>query len=187
MSKIKFLQLLCPSRHLIAAVAFDSDVNTADETKRVMVQSLERNKVNGCGTCKTRDLHFETVETNFNTIAEAGRSVVENNDIGFVEMHKKSKSHDPVHLAPSNRCSRCRKPLDAATGLNAPEPLEGSVSICFYCGNMMIFRADKALRQPEAQELADLKAELRAKQPQVLRMVEQLVLNFIAGKARREN
>lgn len=89
MAKIKFLQLLCPSRHMIAALAFDAEKNSEAETRRAMNASLARNNINGCGTCKTRDLHFETIETNFDTLAEAGRSVVENNDIAFVEMHKK--------------------------------------------------------------------------------------------------
>lgn len=62
-----------------------------------------------------------------------------------------------THRTEESVCSKCGNSLDACTGLNLenqPEP--GDVSICGYCGQVMIFGVNLTLREPTLQEQKSL-------------------------------
>jgi RNase P subunit RPR2 len=60
---------------------------------------------------------------------------------------------------PEVRCPKCQKRLSAASSIKHEEPPEaGSVTICLYCGHVMIFQEDKTLRPATQAEIEDLKS-----------------------------
>lgn len=101
-------------------------------------------------------------------------------------MKNNFKVHETVFL-PVSRCVRCRKLLDAATGLQDREPKEGDVSICAYCGQVMLFDKTKKLRAAQEAEFSEIKTELAEKQPEVLKLIEKASGFFAARRAQREN
>lgn len=62
---------------------------------------------------------------------------------------------------PLNLCLKCGAAIDAASAPGAPraEPKDGDASLCMYCGDAMIFRADGSLRPPTPAESAQLDAD----------------------------
>lgn len=76
-----------------------------------------------------------------------------------------------------DHCVNCHKELDAASGVGHKEmPEEGSVTVCYYCGHIMGFDANKKLRELTDEEMIEV-----AGHPTVL-----AVINAI-GEARKEN
>jgi hypothetical protein len=67
---------------------------------------------------------------------------------------------------PPMACLGCGKKVDAAT---LPDggvgPDEGDVTICFYCGHLMAFTADRKLRDLTSDEMHDVAGD-----PLILRM-----------------
>src|SRR5258707_1048262 len=54
---------------------------------------------------------------------------------------------DTSHRLPGSDCPSCRKPLDAATGINGDvRPAPGDVTVCLYCGHIMVFADDLTVR-----------------------------------------
>lgn len=74
------------------------------------------------------------------------------------EKMRKNKSkntiHDPVRIKGAN-CAFCSKRLDATTGLDASRPKTGDLSVCFYCGQLMVFCEGDALRAATSAETED--------------------------------
>lgn len=61
---------------------------------------------------------------------------------------------------PERECLRCHVPVNAETCINnssAPQPKEGDLTICIYCGHAMAFAEGMALREltPEEQAWCD--------------------------------
>lgn len=78
MAKIKITQLLCPLRHCILALAFNPADNSEDDAKTIINAGIEDLNLNRfCGICGSSDLQFETNATNFDTIAEATPTLLE--------------------------------------------------------------------------------------------------------------
>jgi hypothetical protein len=52
-------------------------------------------------------------------------------------------------LDTKNTCLKCGKLLDAGTSIiGSKSPKPGDASICFCCGNLMMFDSDMSLRHP---------------------------------------
>ncbi len=65
---------------------------------------------------------------------------------------------------PASVCPVCGKANNAASnGQDRPKP--NDVSICWYCGHLMIFADDLKLRQPTVAEVAEL-----SRHPTVMQM-----------------
>lgn len=101
-------------------------------------------------------------------------------------MKEKFKIHDTVFTPPS-RCVRCRAKLNATTGIEVQKPSEGDISICFYCGQIMLFTADLKLRGAEPEELAEIMLDLQTDRPDVYKMLQITSRYFEIQKAAREN
>lgn len=59
----------------------------------------------------------------------------------------------------ASKCPVCREVLDGATDFfkaHVPEP--GAVSVCGYCGQLLIFAEDLTVRIPTALELREIQA-----------------------------
>lgn len=83
-------------------------------------------------------------------------------------------------LALQHTCPHCGRRNDAATGINAPIPTPGAVSICFYCSGVALFYngpLGMATRLPSPQE-----QDAIATDPQV----QQVLRALAAGRARGE-
>jgi len=54
-------------------------------------------------------------------------------------------------------CPYCQNKLSAATGLRETDqaPDEGALTVCLYCGELLIFNADLTLRKPTQEELIE--------------------------------
>jgi hypothetical protein len=63
---------------------------------------------------------------------------------------------------PATMCAACGERLDGATSTFHPGlPSEGDVSVCAYCHNIAVYRADQTLRPMTAREWAALPAYVR--------------------------
>lgn len=71
MAKINLIQLLCPKRHCITALAFDPAIQTAEAAEAAIKSFVEAAFNPWCGICGSKDLQYETGETKFDTVAEA--------------------------------------------------------------------------------------------------------------------
>lgn len=65
---------------------------------------------------------------------------------------------DDTTRTPLTICWHCDRPLDAATPIDAgdPVPEPGAVSLCLYCGAVGVFADDMRLRPPTEPELDEL-------------------------------
>lgn len=73
---IHIIQCLCPHRHCIMAIAYDSEtIAPADAMLGLMVtveSAVEVKEINPwCHICQSRDWHYEDAPTRFKTIDEA--------------------------------------------------------------------------------------------------------------------
>jgi len=66
---------------------------------------------------------------------------------------------------PPTMCPSCGRRLDGATDIefNGDVPSEGDVSVCSYCQNISVFRADQTLRPMTAREWVAMPAADRRK------------------------
>lgn len=63
---------------------------------------------------------------------------------------------------PPTMCAACGERLDGATSTFRPGlPSEGDISVCCYCQNIAVFRADQTLRPMTAREWAALPQPMR--------------------------
>ena len=62
---------------------------------------------------------------------------------------------------PETKCPACGKAIECASHPAARVPIPGDVSICFQCGNIMLFAADMTLRKPTARERGALASDER--------------------------
>src|SRR6185295_20263934 len=73
---IHLIQLLCPDRHCILAVAYDDQLTTYAKTQKTFSETvaslLERRALNSfCGLCRSTEWHYEDGKTSFNSMAQA--------------------------------------------------------------------------------------------------------------------
>jgi len=81
----------------------------------------------------------------------------------------------------SNTCSHCGTILDSVTAVNDSEkslPQEGSLSICFTCGNLAVFNPDHSLRDISITE----KLELMRDDPVTWKMIALTKLHIQMSK-----
>jgi hypothetical protein len=64
---------------------------------------------------------------------------------------------ESIELPPSN-CIGCGKLVDAATpvDIKTVTPAPGDITICFYCGHIMVYADDLSLRNPTDVEMFEL-------------------------------
>jgi len=64
------------------------------------------------------------------------------------------------HRVREQRCPSCATPLDGATSVgHGHRPNAGDVTVCIYCGAILIFTARGGLRPPTPDERAELAAD----------------------------
>jgi hypothetical protein len=69
-------QYLCPQRHALVAVAYESPGQTPQEIEAYILAELPKQGVNPwCGICGRHDLHFEHGATSFQTMEAARPSL----------------------------------------------------------------------------------------------------------------
>lgn len=56
---------------IIGAIGFDPDATTEQQAKELLKTGLAAIADPWCGICKSRELHFETAPTRFETMTEA--------------------------------------------------------------------------------------------------------------------
>jgi hypothetical protein len=73
---------------------------------------------------------------------------------------------------PPMRCLNpgCRKMLDAATALATGGIKPGDVSLCIYCGHLMVLGDNHRLREPTTAEMHDMAGDPRILQAQAARL-----------------
>lgn len=70
---VHIVQLLCPARHCIIALAYEEEQSDLEQCKVSMVTIMWRMKIaHHCGICGSGDLKFEERRTPFPTMAAAG-------------------------------------------------------------------------------------------------------------------
>lgn len=58
---------------------------------------------------------------------------------------------------PGNVCPACKHPMDAATSTDRPaKPKPDDVSVCFECGQVLLFNEDLTSRIPSQKEMIEL-------------------------------
>jgi hypothetical protein len=65
----------------------------------------------------------------------------------------------PIKLTDCN-CPRCKSPIDAVSSVEkgvTPQP--GHLSVCAFCGEMLIFNDDLSVRSMAPEEFAQMEAE----------------------------
>lgn len=61
---------------------------------------------------------------------------------------------------PDTDCPYCGRLINAATGVDVgTTPSPGAVSICFYCGEILVFTDTLSYRKPTPEELIDITTE----------------------------
>ena len=61
-----------------------------------------------------------------------------------------------------HHCPSCDMPLDAATGVSSDKgPRPDDVTVCLYCGAVMVFTADLSYREPTDKERAEFDCDPR--------------------------
>jgi hypothetical protein len=75
--KVRIIQLLCPERHCVLALAYESSTGEADPEKSLLMEAewkklVENRQMNPwCGGCRSRALALEDSPTIFTTLEEA--------------------------------------------------------------------------------------------------------------------
>lgn len=63
----------------------------------------------------------------------------------------------PHYGIPKNACLHCGRALDGAICMNAEKvPISGDITVCFYCGEIMVFAEDLHLRKPTDAEIIEI-------------------------------
>jgi hypothetical protein len=63
---------------------------------------------------------------------------------------------------PPSACLHCGKINDAALGVDHDaSPSPGDVTVCFYCGHIMVFGDDLLMRNPTDAEIHDIAGDPR--------------------------
>lgn len=58
---------------------------------------------------------------------------------------------------PKQACTACGKQLDAVSHVKGDAiPDEGDISLCLYCGHIMVFGQDLILREPTTAECSEI-------------------------------
>jgi hypothetical protein len=72
-SKIRIIQHLCPSRHCITALAYESPTGEIDpqQVNRLKAMEQENQIDQWCGLCGSRELVYEDMPTIFKTMEES--------------------------------------------------------------------------------------------------------------------
>lgn len=89
----------------------------------------------------------------------------------------------PSKPVPFSRCIRCKTAIDAATGIGKRQPSPGDVSICAYCGQVMLFSDDLTLVSAP-QEVRD---QIKTEMPDTWNIIETASRFYISRRAAREN
>jgi len=61
-----------------------------------------------------------------------------------------------MYRVPHSSCLACGHKLDTATDPSGAMPKKGDVSICLYCGHLMVFKSNGKLRNPTGDEIVEL-------------------------------
>lgn len=71
--KVRIVQLLCPQRHCITALAYETETGAEDPAKTELLRSTlrELNLDPWCGICRADNLVYEDRPTRFETMTEA--------------------------------------------------------------------------------------------------------------------
>ena len=82
--KVRIVQLLCPQRHCVMALPYQTDNGAeipekTDELKKTFAELVQRFLNPWCGLCQSRNLHTEDQPTIFRTMDEA-RSFLEQSE-----------------------------------------------------------------------------------------------------------
>lgn len=90
-SKVHIVQLLCPSRHCIVAVAYnsngtDSEKAAAEDIIKVAIKEIGANP--WCGICGATELRFEDRQSEFGTMEEAMPSLAIAQALNLDTMHR---------------------------------------------------------------------------------------------------
>ena len=89
--------------------------------------------------------------------------VYDNGDIEFIKAQ--DDSEDAVS---ESRCPNCGYKLDPTIkGFGEHTPVAGDASICFNCGDIMVFNAYMSLRKPTPQENLDIGMDVRVIEAQI--------------------
>ena len=75
---VHVLQVLCPRRHCLFALAYEEEKQTAAEARRIAEEAFAAGVLNRwCGICQSRDIRFEIGKTRFANMAEATPALAE--------------------------------------------------------------------------------------------------------------
>ena len=73
--KVRIVQLLCPNRHCVVAIAYESpDGSEIPKYGQELIEAIQSQRFGihpWCGICQSRTLHPEDRPTNFQTLEEA--------------------------------------------------------------------------------------------------------------------
>jgi hypothetical protein len=69
------------------------------------------------------------------------------------DIHRNNGLEEAVTLTRPQAC-KCGRILNAHAGNAIPEA--GDISVCYYCGRIMIYNEDLSLREPTEVELSEL-------------------------------
>jgi DNA-directed RNA polymerase subunit RPC12/RpoP len=61
-----------------------------------------------------------------------------------------------AYRTPGSDCLNCGKLMTGATGAGGRTPKADDVAMCLYCGHVMIYGDDLALREPTDAEMIDI-------------------------------
>lgn len=72
---------------------------------------------------------------------------------------------------PGTDCPSCQQRLDAATGIGGRRrPKPGNVTLCFYCGHILVFDEGLLLREPTGEEMHEIAGNKVLLRAQALRL-----------------
>jgi hypothetical protein len=76
---VHILQILCPKRHCLFAIPYESENTTAPEAMSAAERAFNEHSINPwCGICGSKDLRMEIGVTRFKTLKEAAPALLEN-------------------------------------------------------------------------------------------------------------
>ena len=72
---VYLIQCLCPQRHAIVGIAYEADEPSEErleQLKSAVALMVETGAIDPwCGICRSRDWHYDTGKTRYQTLAEA--------------------------------------------------------------------------------------------------------------------
>lgn len=84
--------------------------------------------------------------------------------------------HDTIKTA----CPGCKRTLNGAFTMQDGGPAEGDVSVCLYCGILLVYNADQSCREPTRKERKQIEADSWTMAQ--LAQVRNKIKEYYAGK-----